>query len=66
MSEIMLPKYMKGDKVKTLETGEGWKTIQKAIPEKINDEITLFKYELSDGIIIDEMSITDFFQEGEF
>lgn len=58
-NDIRLPKYMKGDVVKTLDTGEGWKFIEKVIPTRINEEITLFSYELRDGIIVQEESIID-------
>ena len=59
MSEVRLPLYMKGDIVKTLDTGEGWKFVERVIPHKIDDEITVFKYELRGGIIVGEESIID-------
>lgn len=57
---------MKGDMVKTLDTGEGWKTIERVIPVPLNPEITLFNYELKGGIIIGEDSITEICQDDEF
>lgn len=66
MNDILLPKYMKGDMVKTLDTGEGWKTIERVIPVPLNPEITLFNYELKGGIIIGEDSITEICQDDEF
>lgn len=66
MSDILLPKYMRGDLVKTLDTGEGWKLVERVIPVPVNPEITLFNYELRGGIIVGEESITDTYQPDEF
>lgn len=66
MDDLQLPKYMKGDMVKTLDTGEGWKTIQRVIPKPVNHEYTLFNYELTGGIIIGEESIIEVHQIGEY
>ncbi len=67
MSEdVRLPKFMRGDRVKSLDTGEGWLTIQRVIPYQMNAEITLFNYELTGGIIIGEESITEIMEDGEF
>jgi len=65
MSEVLLPKYMKGDMVKTLDTGEGWKTVVRVIPYKFDAEVTVFKYELTGGIVIGEESITEMYQQDE-
>lgn len=64
--DVRLPKFMKGDLVKTLDTGEGWKKIQRVIPKPINEEMLVFQYELTGGIIVGEESVTELHQEGEY
>lgn len=59
MEDILLPKYMKGDMVRTLDTGEGFHYVERVIPVRLSPEVTLFNYELRGGIVIGEDSITD-------